>query len=403
MEQSMFKLYKKVNMSILVRFFSFTLFIMLLMLSIQSAAFTADSDGDGLGDTLEATLGTDPNDPDTDGDGLCDGPVDVLLFCTGGEDRNLNGRRDFNETNPLDADTDDDGIQDGAEDIDGDGATDTTETNALDSDTDNDCLNDGLEKGKSLPVPSGNSNSGIAYFGTAAGWIADHDTSSITDPRDGDTDDDGLCDGPCTIAGLCDAGEDLDANGKLDSGETDPRIPNIDIPPDSEMPPVAVIDGDDTYSVANQTVRFEGGNSYDSDGSITRYFWYRLPITDQMNAKLLFSSTTQTYYDHITTGLAEEVIALVVQDDDNLLSDQAIKYIYNPGIEGPQGPKGDTGAIGPVGLQGPKGDIGISPEELQSILDRLTYLEKQVQDHRYLLEQLPQLKKAIKDLGKAVQ
>jgi gliding motility-associated-like protein len=32
-----------------------------------------DTDGDGLTDAIEATLGTDPNNPDTDGDGLTDG------------------------------------------------------------------------------------------------------------------------------------------------------------------------------------------------------------------------------------------------------------------------------------------------------------------------------------------
>ncbi|WP_255148860.1 thrombospondin type 3 repeat-containing protein [Halorarius halobius] len=36
-------------------------------------ASLVDSDGDGLGDRQERRLGTDPNDPDTDGDGLRDG------------------------------------------------------------------------------------------------------------------------------------------------------------------------------------------------------------------------------------------------------------------------------------------------------------------------------------------
>ena len=39
----------------------------------RAAAAAADGDGDGLADTVERQLGTDPANPDTDGDGLLDG------------------------------------------------------------------------------------------------------------------------------------------------------------------------------------------------------------------------------------------------------------------------------------------------------------------------------------------
>ena len=47
-----------------------------------------DDDNDGLLDTEEDALGTDPNNPDSDGDGFCDGPTDVYadngtLVCRG--------------------------------------------------------------------------------------------------------------------------------------------------------------------------------------------------------------------------------------------------------------------------------------------------------------------------------
>src|SRR5690606_16713494 len=56
-----------------------------------------DTDGDGLSDEYELELGTDPNHPDTDRDGLTDG-IEVL------------GQ---NPTNPLSPDTDGHGPRDG--------------------------------------------------------------------------------------------------------------------------------------------------------------------------------------------------------------------------------------------------------------------------------------------------
>ncbi|MHA1506675.1 MAG: hypothetical protein ACTSR0_05810 [Candidatus Asgardarchaeia archaeon] len=41
--------------------------------SILLIKYGKDSDVDGLADTVEANVGTDPNDPDTDGDGFIDG------------------------------------------------------------------------------------------------------------------------------------------------------------------------------------------------------------------------------------------------------------------------------------------------------------------------------------------
>ena len=57
-----------------------------------------DTDKDGLNDSTENTLGTNPNNPDTDGDGLQD-REEVEVY----------------KTNPLVADSDGDGYLDGAE------------------------------------------------------------------------------------------------------------------------------------------------------------------------------------------------------------------------------------------------------------------------------------------------
>ena len=87
-----------------------------------------DTDGDGLTDDEEKTLGTDPTKPDTDGDGLNDG--DEVKKT---------------KTDPLKPDTDGDGENDNVEvgsdvskptDTDGDGKNDANESDKLDSDDD---------------------------------------------------------------------------------------------------------------------------------------------------------------------------------------------------------------------------------------------------------------------------
>ena len=106
----------------------------------------ADSDGDGLTYAEELALGTDPGNPDTDGEGLSDG-----------EEVNTYG------TDPLQTNTDKDGLSDRVEvqwkgtdplnpDTDGDGLTDGEEasrsglgTDPLNPDTDGGGTNDGQE------------------------------------------------------------------------------------------------------------------------------------------------------------------------------------------------------------------------------------------------------------------
>lgn len=80
-----------------------------------------DSDGDGLTDDYEInTLGTDPNDADTDNDGLADGADGsvTLAMLPGGIDVNgdgfVDGEQDYG-TDPLSSDSDGDGVSDGDE------------------------------------------------------------------------------------------------------------------------------------------------------------------------------------------------------------------------------------------------------------------------------------------------
>ena len=178
-----------------------------------------DTDDDGLtdGTELRPRSDTDPLNPDTDGDGLCDGSATVGGVCNGGEDVDNDGEVDRGETDPADPDTDDGTVDDGTEvgrgtdpldpsddllddrDRDGDGLTDDEEatigTDPVNPDTDGDGIDDGTEHGGDNP----------------------------TDPLDPDTDDDGLCDGPGTVGVECDGGEDVDADGTRDPGETNPN------------------------------------------------------------------------------------------------------------------------------------------------------------------------------------
>ncbi|MEI8352092.1 MAG: LamG-like jellyroll fold domain-containing protein, partial [bacterium] len=86
----------------------------------DSSDASADPDFDGLASRDEYVQGTDPFDPDTDGDGLVDGHDGVLaigLFPQG-VDRNGDGYADGESDNgcdPLNSDTDGDGLGDGAE------------------------------------------------------------------------------------------------------------------------------------------------------------------------------------------------------------------------------------------------------------------------------------------------
>lgn len=124
-----------------------------------------DDDMDGLTSREEKELGTDPNNPDTDGDGLKDGE-EVNTFMT----------------NPLNPDTDGDGLSDGAE-------VNTHKTDPNKADTDSDGLKDGEEVTKYKTDPLKADTDGDSLFD------GDEVMKHKTDPLKADTDSDGLNDG----------------------------------------------------------------------------------------------------------------------------------------------------------------------------------------------------------------
>jgi len=267
-----------------------------------------DTDGDGLTDDLEDTLGSDPNDADSDDDGVIDGDevnpaddtdgdglINVLdvdsdndglfdgtelgLDCSNpATDTNLGHcRPDMDAgattTSPLDPDSDDGGVPDGQEDLNLDGVVDAGEGDPNDPsddvnfvDSDDDGLSDGIEIALGTdPNDADTDNDGV-IDGEEPNYSDDHDGDGTINALDPDSDNDGLFDGtemgrncanPATDpsantcipdadggatttnpldadsdnGGVNDGDEDLNHDGVVDPGETDPNDPSDDSAP----------------------------------------------------------------------------------------------------------------------------------------------------------------------------
>lgn len=214
----------------------------------------ADCDGDGVSNGNEVADATNPQDGcdyifshqtlfwsnewmamDCDGDGVSNGQevldaTNPLNMCSFSQfsitlnpstewyaadcdnDGLSNGEEDLFGTNPLDDDTDNDGILDGNEIYDSNTARrslEFTATNPNNPDTDDDGILDGTEIG--LTEPQGN-NTNLNIF------IPDADPATKTNPTISDSDNDNLLDGE----------EDVNHNGRVDYGETDPNNRDTD-------------------------------------------------------------------------------------------------------------------------------------------------------------------------------
>ncbi len=233
-------------------------------LDAVSARPERDTDGDGLSDAEEETLGTDPLDPDMDDDSLDD-------------------RREVRETltDPTSADTDGDGLDDGLEvrrgsaprlaDTDGDRLDDGDEldhgTDPLTRDTDADGLGDGDE---------------IGVHGT--------------DPNLADSDGDNLEDGEEVAQGTDPTARDSDLDGVDDDLEiaagTNPLLARTLLDTFLVSPDVAVslggtfVDDHDVVRVEPGAVALVALGAVPADADVVAHH------ADRLGAHLLVFDTT---------------------------------------------------------------------------------------------------------------
>ncbi len=177
----------------------------------------SDRDGDGLADVTEQNVTqTDPDNPDTDGDGVPD------------------GEEVEDGTNPRNPDTDGDGVPDGQDefpldptrgnpDSDGDGVSDDADNcvalaNADQTDTDGDGQGDACDPD--------DDNDGVAdasdAFPTDPTESADNDGDGTGDNADTDDDNDGLSDSAEAVAGTDPLDPDSDDDGVNDGTDAFP-------------------------------------------------------------------------------------------------------------------------------------------------------------------------------------
>ena len=238
-----------------------------------------DSDEDGLPDYIETEIGSNPYNPDTDGDGLSDG-IEYYLF----------------DTDPTKTDTDGNGISDADEDFDEDGLTNGEEidlgTSPLSPDTDSDDLSDYEE---------------VYVYNT--------------DPLKSDTDSDRLSDGEEIVLGTDPLNPDTNGNGILD-GDEDYTI-SVD---KDKIEDSLLIDNE---AIPSLVVTGKGGSVIDVE--ILEY------IGNEQNDELCVGKTIVIDNSNIGSGeltfsIKNEEAFEEYEYGDGLTSD-SIVICYNNGVE----------------------------------------------------------------------
>lgn len=139
--------------------------------------------------------------------------------------------------------------------------------------------------------------------------------------------------------------------------------PTYEYGSEPNTPPVADA-GYDEIAYADEIVTLDGGGSYSIDGDIVNYTWTRL-----LGNVVLYSGSEPTY-DTTALGWVEEIIVLTVTDNYAATATDMMSIL--------------------------KPDL--TPEQVAAMQAEIDVLEQQANDNRLLLEQLPQLRKALEAL-----
>lgn len=224
-------------------------------IALGTDPFDADSDDDGVPDGAEIAFGTDSDgdglinalDPDSDNDGLFDG-TELGLDCSNPATNVRRGRcvadadKGATKTNPIVKDTDGGGVSDGSEDANLNGKVDTGETDPTaghgsdDSsvvDTDSDGLSDALEKFLGSNPNDADSDDDGALDGQEANPSDDNDLDGLIDVLDADSDNDALYDGTemgfsCSNPATDTTRNRCIADGDLGTTKTSPLLRDTD-------------------------------------------------------------------------------------------------------------------------------------------------------------------------------
>ncbi|MBF0106344.1 MAG: thrombospondin type 3 repeat-containing protein, partial [Deltaproteobacteria bacterium] len=220
----------------------------------QWTAEAFDDDGDGVFNYDEIVFGTDPNNTDTDGDGISDSIDAFPINASESYDIDADGLPDGQDndtdndglsnqaeksagTNPLNSDSDYDGVLDGKDncpvaenasqtDTDGDGLGD-----ACDPDKDGDGLTNSQEAQKGTNELKQDTDGdacldGDDMFPNNAGECNDNDGDGIGDNADADDDNDGINDVIEIKQGTNPLLPDTDGDGVKDKVDNCPLLSN---------------------------------------------------------------------------------------------------------------------------------------------------------------------------------